>query len=482
MPKNIYKVVDGPISVRREPAGQWLKSYPKGYEFIADTDTETTINGYVWIQHDEGWTAKRSEDKSHKFLKKIADIPTPKIFEPKDETLYLETKRQVRVRQSPTLSAQHVRWLSEGETIETQSDTSIEADGYIWWQHKDGWSASESLDGRWIFMEAISVSSETDDTEAEEAEETTQATDDTPLVVISPIVPTITIPIPAVPVPIPTIITLQANTDVRIRSEADLSGTFIKWIPAGTLVECNASSEITNDGYVWLHHQDGWSAWKNVSGSTVFLVEPGSVDSVAVMTDDGPDVSTLPSLKTLVKRLPVDINDTHWWQYFGNNDYAYTYGKSWGYDRFSQGLHSGLDFGNNNAGISVYAGIDCSFVREDRYGIRIKSGLYTIIYQHLINTPTFEVGDKISVDTKLGELDSSSNRLRHLHFEIRYKGSWIINPLLMMSDEMVKQITTKFNPSYPKYFYQSGAWNQWLTPMDQPVIKLGGPVIGPTAG
>ena len=479
MPKKIYKVVDGPLSVRREPGGQWLKSYPTGYEFIADSDTQTIHNGYVWIQHDEGWTAQRSEDKSKKFLKKVAEIPTPNNVEPESETLHLKTNRQVRVRQSPDLSAQDVRWLSEGETIITQSDTRTEADGYVWWQHQDGWSASESLDGRWVFMEAISAPIEATATASQA--ETTQPTD-TPAVPL-PVVSIESTSTPAVPtVPTSTIITLQANTDVRVRSEADLSGTFIKWIPAGTIVELNASSEITNDGYIWLHHKDGWSAWKNVSGSTVFFVEQGSAESVAVMTDDGPDVSTLPSLKTLVQRLPVDIDNIHWWQYFGNNDYAYTYGKSWGYDRFSQGLHSGLDFGNNNAGIPVYAGLDCTFVREDRYGIRVKTGLYTVIYQHLTNTAHFEVGQQISVNTKLGELDSSSNRLRHLHFEIRYKGSWIINPLLLMSDEMVNQITTKFNPSHPRYFYQSGAWNQWLTPLDQPVIKLGGPVIGPTAG
>jgi len=473
MPKKIYKVVDGPISVRREPGGQWLKQYPTGYEFIADTDTQTTLNGYVWIQHDEGWSAKRTEDKSQKFLKKVANIPTPNNVEPEAETLYFKTNRQVRVRQSPTLSASDVRWLSEGETIETLSNSRTEADGYIWWQHQDGWSASESLDGRWVFMEAVSAPTDTTPTQPT----TTPAV---PAPVATPAVPSAPAAVPSAPTA--SIIKLQAATDVRVRSEADLSGTFIKWLPAGTVIECNASSEITNDGYVWLHHKDGWSAWKNVSGSTVFLVEPGTVESVAVMTDDGPDVSTLPSLKTLVKRLPVDIDNTHWWQYFGNNDYAYTYGKSWGYDRYAQGLHSGLDFGNNNAGIPVYAGIDCTFVKEDRYGIFTKTGLYTIIYQHLTNTPTFQVGQQISVDTKIGELDASSDRLRHLHFEIRYKGAWIVNPLLLMSDEMVNQITTKFNPSHPRYFYQSGAWNKWLTPMDQPVIKLGGPVIGPTAG
>jgi hypothetical protein len=39
---------------------------------------------------------------------------------------------------------------------------------------------------------------------------------------------------------------------------------------------------------------------------------------------------------------------------------------------------------------------------------------------------------------------------------------------------------TKF-PTYSKHFYSDERWNQWLTPLDQPVISRGGPVIGPTA-
>lgn len=487
MPKKTYQVIDGSLSVRLEPGGQWLKQYPTGYQFVANTDTQKTVNGYVWVQHDDGWSAKRKADKSQKFLKRVKDksapkktVPVPKNTTPEAKTISMKTNRQVRVRQAPTLSAQDIRWLDEGEIVETKSDTRTEADGYVWWQHKEGWSASQSLDGRWVFMDEVSASQES--TPTQPTTETVTEPDTSQPITTTPSIDWTASNTPAVSTPTSKVIELQAKVDVRVRSEADLSGTFIKWISAGTVVELNASSEITNDGYVWLHHKDGWSAWKNEAGSTVFLVEPGTVESVAVMTSDGPDVSTLPDLKTLIKRLPVDIGNTAWWQYFGNNVYAYQYGTSWGYDRYAQGLHSGLDFGNNNAGIPVYAGIDCTFVKEDRYGIFAKTGLYTIIYQHLTNTPTFQVGQQISVNTKLGELDSSSSRLRHLHFEIRYKGAWIVNPLLFMSDAMVNQITNKFTPSKSMYFYKSGAWNKWQTPMDQPVIKLGGPVIGPTAG
>lgn len=469
-----YQIVDGPVSVRLEPNGQWLKQYEEGYQFVADNETRTTAGGWVWIKHNEGWSALYTEDKSRYLIRQVRETPEPQNTEPETVTFYFKTNRNVRVRQTPTLAGAMVRWLDPDEIIETASTSETEADGYVWWQHKEGWSASKSLDGRWIFMETVEQPATTTPTPTTTEEpETTQ-----------------TAPPPAMPTtttPINTTTTsekfeLQAKVDVRVRSIGDLSGTFIKWIPAGTVVELDKSSETSNDGYIWYKHADGWSAAKSTDGSNVFLVEPGTVENVAVMTSDGPDVTTLPDLKTLIKRMPVDIASTDWFQYFGNNVYAYTNGKSWGYDRYAQGLHSGLDFGNNSSYIPTYAGVDATFVKEDRYGVFLKSGQYTLIYQHLTNTTKFSVGQPVSVNTKIGELDPSEYRLRHLHFEIRYKGAWIINPLYFMSDEMVNQITGKFNPTNPIYFYKSGAWNKWQTPMDQPVIKLGGPVIGPTAG
>lgn len=481
-----YKVVDGPLSVRLEPGGQWLAQIPEGYQFVADSDSKVESNGYVWLQHDAGWSAMRTSDKSKVYIEKVKEEAEPENADPEVATITFKTNRQVRVRKAPTLSATHLRWLEEGETFQTSSDTRTEADGYIWWQHSEGWSASESLDGRWVFMAQVETAPPVESS-AQSSSGTESATTEKPATPATTSNASSTATTTntantantsAVPIVTSRTITLQALTDVRIRSEPDLSAVFIKWLPKGTEVVCNASSETTNDGYVWLHHADGWSAVKNTSGSTVFLGEPGTIPKAATMTDNGPDVTTLPDLKTLIQRLPVDLNQTAWWQYFGNNVYAFKHGKEWGYDRYAQGLHSGLDFGNNNAGIPVFAGMNCTFVREDRYGVHFKSGYYNIIYQHLTNTASFTSGQEITPDTKIGELDPSP-RLRHLHFEIRYQGAWIVNPLLFMSDDALNQITGKFKPDNPIYFYKSGAWNQWLTPLDQPVIKLGGDVIGP---
>jgi hypothetical protein len=58
----------------------------------------------------------------------------------------------------------------------------------------------------------------------------------------------------------------------------------------------------------------------------------------------------------------------------------------------------------------------------------------------------------------------------------------------------LKLITDKFNPAklnegylkdFPKsklnFFYISDAYKKWATPLDQAMIKLNGPVIGPRA-
>lgn len=68
----------------------------------------------------------------------------------------------------------------------------------------------------------------------------------------------------------------------------------------------------------------------------------------------------------------------------------------------------------------------------------------------------------------------------HLHIEVRYRDRYIINPFLLMPQTMVDEFIGKFPPD-ASTFVETGTWNRWLTPLDQPVIRLGGEVIGPTA-
>ena len=78
--------------------------------------------------------------------------------------------------------------------------------------------------------------------------------------------------------------------------------------------------------------------------------------------------------------------------------------------------------------------------------------------------------------------------LFHVHLEIRYKDSYILNPLLFMSSRMVNEFVERFplrvgraDDTHVMRFMQTETWDRWLTPLDQPVIRLGGELIGPTA-
>ena len=70
--------------------------------------------------------------------------------------------------------------------------------------------------------------------------------------------------------------------------------------------------------------------------------------------------------------------------------------------------------------------------------------------------------------------------------------SWIINPLLLFTEDIYKELIGNFNPEkantsykrdYPKstkiFFYDTDTWDKWVTPLDQPMIKLAGETIGP---
>ena len=185
------------------------------------------------------------------------------------------------------------------------------------------------------------------------------------------------------------------------------------------------------------------------------------------------------------ERLPLSLIQTLWWQYFGNNVYArriWLQGRQW--YKYSQGLHGGLDFGNSrDRSVQIVAGVTGTFKFHDRVytrpsGLWIKVGDYTVIYGHLANPRLFRVGDTIQPATVLGELEYGGQN--HLHLEVRYKDRWIINPLLLMPEAMRSSIISKFPPS-EDYFYRSASWTQWQMPLDQPIITLGGPIIGPNA-
>jgi murein DD-endopeptidase MepM/ murein hydrolase activator NlpD len=210
--------------------------------------------------------------------------------------------------------------------------------------------------------------------------------------------------------------------------------------------------------------------------------KPGGTDS---LSGGLPNVNTLPFRDSLFRRLPIALEQITFWKYYGNNVFAYNLwrdGKQW--YAYSQGLHAGLDFGNGvTRGVPVYAGLEGSFYRHDtRYtrpnGLWVKTSDYTVIYGHLANPRSFQVGQPIGVDTVMGEIEFRGQE--HLHLEVRYQGRWIINPLLLMPQNMRNALIQKFPPD-ENHFFKSRSWSRWQKPLDQPVLVLNGGLIGPHA-
>ncbi len=427
-----------------------------------------------------GWSAERTASGSEVYLFEAVAAPTPST---PDQKLFRVGSSQVRVRSDPTLRGTHIKWLNPGEIVEVEADSRTEADGYVWWQHDAGWSAERSLLGEDVFLIDVPPEPEV----IVSPTPTTPAPSPTPSTP-APATPTPTTPeTPSESQPPPAKMPFKvASVKVRVRSKPNLQGTMIKWLDPGTLLDCDGNSRTEADGYVWWQHNEGWSAERNIVGSEVYLVDPSVVvDIPAPRSNDPPTVDALPLRDSLFVRQPVDMAQLLWWQYFGNNVFAWNLwkqGTTW--YKYAQSLHGGLDFGNSRErGVPVYAGVNGTFKFHDRNytrpnGLWVKVGDYTIIYGHLTNPRLYRVGDPITPDTVMGEIDYGGQN--HVHLEVRYRDRWIINPLLLMPEAMRNALIARFKPS-SDYFYQDATWTQWQQPLDQPVLVLGGPIIGPWA-
>lgn len=440
---------------------RWLQP---GETITADATSRTEADGYVWWQHDEGWSAEKSlTDTSEVYLRDPADAeaepPTPPPSGPILMVKQFHIAETVRVRSGPELSADHIRWLQPGETLDVDATSRTEANGYVWWRHADGWTAEKALDDSDVYLIDPATLPE------------------------PPAAPNLD--------DLPDEFVLQAgHQQVRVRSMPGLRGRHLKWLLPGEQITVRKASRTEADGYVWWQHADGWSAEKNLSGNEKYLYTPEEfadrpVPPGVTLFDDGlPVVDTLPMVNELFSKLPVPLEKTHWWQYYGNNVFAYNlWEKGLRWYSYAQGLHGGLDFGNSMEAVPVVAGVTGTFVKRDtRYtqpnGMWVRVGNYTIIYGHMASPPDFQPGDAITPDTVMGTLELGGQN--HLHLEVRYKSTWIINPLNLMPEDMRNSLIAKFPPA-PKYFYTSDTWNQWQTPLDQPVLRLGGDLIGPHA-
>lgn len=465
-----YQVIDGPLSIRDSPNGNRKGgSLGQGSE-ITVTGDAVASGGYLWVNHERGWSALGTSDETEMYMIDISDRDpnAPRRFRVWTSIISIrETANGKRLPQR----------LYRGTEIESLSSSRTESGGYIWWQHEQGWSAERNSAGTVTYLKEIFA---------------------TPA----------TMPVPEdqkakLPDTWKGIISLQVAQGVKVRGEpsTDPRGLVIKTIARGAVLQCDMDTLTEADNYYWVRHDLGWSAIQSVNGKTVFLAEPGSIPGLIVIGSDGPAAEDLPGYRELFTEFPVHLEDTQWFQYFGNNMFAMRNAKNYGYDRYSQGMHGGLDFGNSLRPKPIYAGVEAEFVkleasRKNNWRIILKKDDYTIIYQHITNPLHFNEGDIVTPQTQLATIEhhSINNGWDHLHFEIRFMKSWIINPLLLFSEENYNQLIARFNPEkansgykrdFPKstknFFYHTATWDKWVTPFDQPMIKLAGSVIGPRA-
>jgi hypothetical protein len=414
----------------------------------------------------------------------------------------------VRVRPTPSLEFPERRWLQPGERIECDPNSRTEAAGHVWWQHAEGWSVERTLDGKTLYLTEVVQAAPAAPPVAPNIPPPAPPISPPAAPPPAPIAPVGVVsppPIPAAPPPAPapgpmpaapatTRTFIVGGIPVRVRSIPSASGTLIRELPPGTVVVVEVNSRTEADGFVWWKHAEGWSVERRADNTGIFLLDPNAAPPApapapAPAVKGAPDLNTLPLRGELFQRWPVELAQTEWWQYFGNNAFAFSIwaqGKRW--YQYAQSLHGGVDFGNSSrAGILIYAGVTGTFEFHDRNftlpnGLWVKVGDYTIIYGHCANPRQFRKGDPITPDTVMGEMQRPGQE--HLHLEIRYKDTWIVNPLVFFPEAMQQAILAKFPPTarngkWLKYFYEDPSWTRWTTPYDQPVLQRGGPVIGP---
>ncbi len=161
----------------------------------------------------------------------------------------------VRVRREPILRTSaiiHDKVLQKGEIVTVDPNSRIVRDGFVWWKHADGWSASERENRSEILMEAV---------------------DNTPPA-----------PQPLKPAPGQKLTFQVVTNGLRVRSAAGTTSTLVAntSFSTGQRVEVDATSRTEAGGYIWWKHTTGWSASSSTDGVQVFMkLLDSAVDSSA---------------------------------------------------------------------------------------------------------------------------------------------------------------------------------------------------------
>jgi hypothetical protein len=487
VPQKRFRVATNSLSIRTQPelAHAFLRAATlrRGDEIVADADCWTEQDGFLWWGHGSGWSTEQALTSGLRLLddltpdvERIEHPPVeapgsdaaaqslgPQVIEaltasptPAEPTVAIKRFRvlspTLNVRSQPGLTQRAVSAsLRAGMEIAVRADAWREVDGYVWWQHSTGWSAERTLTSSQRHMQDL-----------------------------TPEIPRVDPNAPPAPAPTPILIPIPAPDPdgrhryrvvalgVTIRDEPNTNAIRVGRLRQGEELLIDPASVVTNDGYTWIRHDSGWSAVRSLDGKEELML----------------NIDLLPLLGRLVQRMPVRLEETDWVQYYGSTSFAYRYGRLYSYHTYAQGLHSGIDLGkfiSSPANPPVFASVEGLFDgRGLKYGpnrVDVLVGDYRIIYGHIGRPANLPRRAPVGPDAVMGVVENSQ---RHLHFEIRYRDRYVLNPLLMMPAALAAEFISRFPPS-DTTFVKTGTWTRWLTPFDQPVIRLGGEVIGPTA-
>ncbi|GAB4530555.1 MAG: hypothetical protein OHK0046_51190 [Anaerolineae bacterium] len=466
--QKVFKVISGPLGVRKTPNGDRATTTLRtGDEITVDPDSGTEAGDYKWWKHDAGWSAEYSLVDGTRLLLDISDR------DPNEPRQFRVIFSGLSIRDRPN-GLKTRKKLTAGTVIKVDPKSVVEGK-YIWWQHADGWSPERNVAGTEIFMREV-------------FDVPRVGKDGKPLERIQ---------LPA-DIKERGKVTMQVARPERICYAAGNRNSYLRNLKRGETVMVDMSTLQEIEGYYWLKHESGWTLWQDVYGQDVVLGEPGTIPGLVYIGPEGPRREELPGLGQMVTMLPADLKQVRYFQYFGNNVFAVAVAGSM-YD-YSQGLHGGLDFGiwtSDPTNIPVFAGVEGTFVKveysKDRRNDRVfvQNGDYTFIYQHVTNMRDLGKGTRITPETQLAVIHhESQGGWNHLHFEVRYLNDWIINPLWLMTPDVLDQIITAYPPDKPNinwkqlptvynFFYKTPDWDQWTTPLDQPILKLKGARIGP---
>lgn len=436
------KVVDGPVSIRAmpDPTSQKLGEIPNDTVIEVEKGSRVVAGGYVYYRHSRGWSAMGSAAGGAPFMIPI-DVMMPDVIVTLPQVplgVFQVIDGPISIRATPDSNSEKLGELPNLITIEIDKFSMTDRDGHIWWRHHLGWSVERTSDSSHVFMLRV------------------------PVMLNPPLAQPGTWPDGS-----PYRYFEVVDGPITVRSEPDAGANRVGTLFNREQIEVDPATRMVLKGLVWWRHAQGWSVERPVTGAQAFM-RPIRELTQAPSTGG---FSPFP----IFSRHPVSLSDTQWIQYFGNTRFAYNLRvqKKFWYN-YCQGLHGGFDYGCNRA-IPILAGVEGQII-DIRYNsatyapnfTRVRVGPFMVIYGHIAAPQSFNAGDTVTPETVIGLIDAGGQN--HLHLEVRYKNQ-IVNPLLVMPQHMQRDITSRWK-DLNKHFYSDSIWNQWLTPMDQPILEL----------